>query len=105
MHTSTTCSRALTRLTLGLLAILLLGSLSACKMPFSGSGAPVAPAKPVVGPETCVALALPSSGPYAPIGSKIRQGAQMAQKEMAANGVNMHLEIVNTSAPDWLQKL
>ena len=52
-----------------------------------------------------MALTLPSSGPYAPIGSKIRQGAQMAQKEMAANGVNMHLEIINTSAPDWLQKL
>ena len=59
VRTSTTYCRALARLTLGLLTLVLLGSLSACKMPFSGQGAPVAPAKPVVAPGTCVALALP----------------------------------------------
>ena len=106
MRSSTTYSHALSRLTLGLLALLLLGSLSACKMPFSSQRAPVAPAP--VAPSsagTCVVLALPASGPYAPIGGKIRQGAQMAQKEMAANGVVMRVEIVNTEAADWLQKL
>ena len=60
----------------------LLGCLAACQMPFGlGQRAPepkpqpVAPAA-VTGP--CVVLALPSSGTYAPIASKVRHGAQMA---------------------------
>ena len=87
----------------------LLGCLAACQMPFGlGQRAPepkpqpVAPAA-VTGP--CVVLALPSSGTYAPIASKVRHGAQMAQSELAASGVKMRLETVNTEAADWLQRL
>ena len=87
----------------------LLGCLAACQMPFGlGQRAPqpkpqqAAPAT-VAGP--CVVLALPNSGPYAPIASKVRHGAQMAQRELAANRVNMRLETVNTEASDWLQRL
>ncbi|MFT3957790.1 MAG: hypothetical protein QM665_01575 [Desulfovibrio sp.] len=87
----------------------LLGCLAACQMPFGlGQRAPepkpqpVAPA-PVTGP--CVVLALPSSGTYAPIAGKVRHGAQMAQSELAASGVKMRLETVNTEAADWLQRL
>ncbi|MDD4701615.1 MAG: ABC transporter substrate-binding protein [Desulfovibrio sp.] len=106
MRISTTYGRALARLTLGLLTLVLLGSLSACKMPFGSQKSPVAP-PPMAPPSAgaCVVLALPASGPYAPIGGKVRQGAQMAQKEMAANGVTMRIEVVNTEAADWLQKL
>ena len=87
----------------------LLSCLAACQMPFGlGQRAPepkpqpVAPAA-VTGP--CVVLALPSSGTYAPIASKVRHGAQMAQSELAASGVKMRLETVNTEAADWLQRL
>ena len=68
----------------------LLGCLAACQMPFGlGQRAPepkpqpVAPAA-VTGP--CVVLALPSSGTYAPIASKVRHGAQMAQSELVVGG-------------------
>lgn len=92
-------------MTLGLLLLMLLGCLSACKMPFGGSQRPAPAPAQSPKPEACVVLALPASGQYAPIGTKIRQGANIAQKEMAANGVNVRLEIINTEAPDWLQKL
>ncbi|WP_374287434.1 hypothetical protein [Desulfovibrio desulfuricans] len=92
-----------------ILLLALLGCLAACQMPFGmGQRAPepkpqpVAPA-PVTGP--CVVLALPSSGTYAAIAGKVRHGAQMAQSELAANGVKLRLETINTEAPDWLQRL
>ena len=49
---------------------------------------PVAPA-PAAGP--CVVLALPSSGPYAAIAGKVRHGAQMAQNELATNGIKLRV--------------
>jgi len=92
-----------------ILLLALLGCLAACQMPFGmGQRAPepkpqpVAPA-PATGP--CVVLALPSSGTYAAIAGKVRHGAQMAQNELAANGVKLRLETINTEAPDWLQRL
>ena len=87
----------------------LLGCLAACQMPFGlGQRAPQPKPQPVAlaavsGP--CVVLALPSSGTYAPIASKVRHGAQMAQSELAASGIKMRLETVNTEAADWLQRL
>ena len=87
----------------------LLGCLAACQMPFGlGQRAPQPKPQPVTpaavtGP--CVVLALPSSGTYAPIASKVRHGAQMAQNELAASGVKMRIETVNTEAADWLQRL
>lgn len=50
-------------------------------------------------------LALPQSGPYAPIAGKITRGAQLAKDEMAANGVAIRLETLNTADSGWLQKL
>ena len=105
MRTAITCRHPLARMTLSLLLLMLLGCLSACKMPFGGSQRPTPAPVQSLRPEACVVLALPASGQYAPIGTKVRQGASIAQKEMAANGVNVRLEIINTEAPDWLQKL
>lgn len=91
---------------ISLLAIL--GCLAACQMPFGlGQNAPQskkpATATPVTGP--CVVLALPSSGTYAPIAAKVRHGARLAQNELAANGVKIRVETVNTEAADWLRRL
>ncbi len=101
--------RSFTALARNVSLLALLGCLAACQMPFGlGQRAPepkpqpVAPAA-VTGP--CVVLALPSSGTYAPIASKVRHGAQMAQNELAASGVKMRIETVNTEAADWLQRL
>lgn len=87
----------------------LLWCLAACQMP-AGFGQrsphpqprPAAPA-PVAGP--CVVLALPGSGPYAPVAGKVSHGAQLARRELAASGVSMRLEVVDTEAADWLQRL
>ena len=46
--------------------------LAACQMPFGKRDtAPVRPATPAAAQGPCVVLALPASGPYAPIGGKI----------------------------------
>ena len=104
-----TIRRPLAVLARNIALLALLGCLAACQMPFGmGQRAPepkpqpVAPA-PVTGP--CVVLALPSSGTYAAIAGKVRHGAHMAQSELAANGVKVRVETVNTEAPDWLQRL
>ncbi|MGE9986059.1 hypothetical protein [Desulfovibrio sp. SGI.169] len=91
------CATALT-----LAAVL---SLTACQLPFLKRGAaPTAPAAPAAqGP--CVALALPASGPYAPISGKIGRGAALARQELAADGITIRLETINTEAPGWLDKL
>lgn len=80
-------------------------SLTACQLPFvKRDAAPTAPATPAAqGP--CVVLALPASGPYAPISGKIRRGAALARQELATDGIKIRLETVNTQAPDWLAKL
>ncbi|MEG2140791.1 MAG: penicillin-binding protein activator [Bilophila sp.] len=72
-----------------------------------------APAHPVAGqPQTtvafnggCVALALPMSGPYAPFGAKISNGATAASTTLQASGTTMTVVVVDTEAPDWLDKL
>lgn len=77
--------------------------LGGCIPPSSGGGkkepAPAAKQQP------CIVLALPGSGPYAPVANKIRRGATTAVQEMKANGIDARLEQVNTSAADWLAKL
>lgn len=91
---------------LTLLAVL--GCLTACQMPFGlgqRASQPAKPAKPVPAAGPCVVLALPQSGPYAPIAGKITRGAQLAKDEMAANGVAIRLETLNTADSGWLQKL
>ena len=87
---------------LTLLAVL--GCLTACQMPFGlgqRASQPAKPAKPVPAAGPCVVLALPQSGPYAPIAGKITRGAQLAKDEMAANGVAIRLETLNTADSGW----
>ncbi|WP_027719550.1 hypothetical protein [uncultured Desulfovibrio sp.] len=80
--------------------------LAACQMPFGKrDAAPVAPATPAMTQGPCVVLTLPASGPYAPISGKIGRGAVLARQELAADGIKIRLETVNTETPDWLAKL
>lgn len=73
-------------------------SLSACQMP-GMQRTPIPPSEPQI------ALALPKSGPYAPIAAKIIQGANLAVKELQGNGIHVSLNVVNTSAGDWINKI
>lgn len=52
----------------------------------------------------CLVLALPT-GPYAPIAARIQNGANAAQKELAAAGVAVEIKTINTDTPDWLTQL
>ena len=95
--------QAFLRLSLVLPALLML---AACQMPFGKRDtAPIRPATPAAAQGPCVVLALPASGPYAPIGGKISRGAGLARQELAADGIKIRLETVNTEAPDWLSRL
>ncbi len=53
----------------------------------------------------CIVLALPASGPYAPLASKVKRGAEAARQELKKSGINAHLQDINTEASDWLAKL
>lgn len=53
----------------------------------------------------CLVLALPASGPYAPIAQKIRSGADTAVKELQKQGTQVRVVNVNTEASDWLTQL
>lgn len=80
--------------------------LSACQMPFGKREAgPLTPATPMPTAGPCIVLALPASGPYAPIADKIRRGAQSAMRELDGGASKPRLEMVNTEAPDWLARL
>ncbi|WP_165174531.1 hypothetical protein [Desulfovibrio sp. ZJ369] len=80
--------------------------LAACQMPFGKRAAgPLTPATPMPKAGPCIVLALPASGPYAPIANKIRRGAQLAMRELTGGASKPRLEMVNTEAPDWLARL
>lgn len=53
----------------------------------------------------CIVLALPDSGPYAAISTKIRRGAQESRLELAKTGINVRIENLNTESPSWLSAL
>lgn len=53
----------------------------------------------------CAALALPLSGPYAPIGRKVAAGATAAADVLARNGQTMSVTLVDTEAPDWIERI
>lgn len=78
-------------------------SLTACQMPFLPKDQQT-PAKPsserLEGP--CVVLALSSK---APMSARVRHGAQLASKELAADRINVRIEYLDTDLPDWLTKL
>lgn len=52
-----------------------------------------------------VALALPLSGPYAPVSWKILRGASAAQWSLAMNGTALNVQVVNTDDPGWLYEI
>lgn len=100
------CPRAPHVLLLPLLLMLAI-PLTGCQSLFgAGKGAPLPTAsQPAASAAPCVVLALPSAGPYAPISEKITKGARMALREMSSGGTVPQLEIINTEAPDWLEKI
>lgn len=53
----------------------------------------------------CIVLALPDSGPYSAISTKIRHGAQESKLELAKTGINVRIENLNTESPSWLTAL
>lgn len=53
----------------------------------------------------CVALALPTSGVYAPFGAQVAEGAKAAQAELKKSGVSMDVKVVDTESSDWLTQL
>lgn len=53
----------------------------------------------------CVALALPMSGPFGPIGWKVARGASSAQWELARTGQDTEVRVLNTEAPDWIAQV
>ena len=91
------------RVFLPILLILAL-ALSACQ--FSSSAPSKAPApKPATPTGPHIALALPSGGPYAGVSAKIRNGAEIALRELQAGGLLAQLHMVDTSEPDWNAQL
>ena len=52
-----------------------------------------------------VVLALPLSGPFATIATKIAAGAEVACKELSAGGTQTSLVVINTDQPDWLARI
>lgn len=49
----------------------------------------------------CVALALPTSGPYATVAARIKRGADAALAELKTRGVNTRLVSIDTSKGNW----
>jgi hypothetical protein len=56
-------------------------------------------------PRTGVVLLLPITGRYQDVGRKIVRGAGAAQWMLANQGVELDIKVVNTDAPDWLDRL
>ncbi|EGJ50456.1 amino acid ABC transporter substrate-binding protein [Desulfocurvibacter africanus] len=56
-------------------------------------------------PRTGIALAVPLSDKIGVIGWKIVTGANIAQKQLALQGLNVEVRVVNTSRPGWLNDL
>ncbi|WFS63616.1 hypothetical protein LF599_05480 [Pseudodesulfovibrio thermohalotolerans] len=56
-------------------------------------------------PRIGLALALPVTGPYAKVGVKILRGAGLAQWQLAQEGVDVELKVINTEAPGWESRL
>lgn len=54
---------------------------------------------------SCIALALPMSGTYAPVGLKVAHGASAAQWQLSNKGVDVDLHIINTESPSWLNQI
>lgn len=56
-------------------------------------------------PSGGLVLALPLTGPYAEIGWKVLRGAGAAQWTALTQGAQLNIRVINTEAPDWLDRL
>lgn len=56
-------------------------------------------------PKAGIALALPLSGRFGPIGWKILKGAGIAQWRLLQNGMELEVRVMNTDSPDWIDEL
>ena len=56
-------------------------------------------------PRVGIALVLPISGRFQEYGWKIVRGAGAAQWEMAKAGLDVDVQVINTEAPDWVERL
>lgn len=81
--------------------VMLLSILVGCQLPLGKRG--IQDVTQVRNP--CIVLALPASGPYAPIATKIRQGAETARNALVKQGIQVDLRNINTEASDWLTQL
>lgn len=61
-------------------------------------------AAPAAG-EKALAMALPLTGPYGEVASKILRGAMAAQKDLADQGVRVDVQVLNTDAPSFMADL
>ena len=53
----------------------------------------------------CVVLALPNSGPYSAITSRIKRGAALAAEALKKNGRTVRMEEIDTENPNWLNSI
>lgn len=83
------------------LLVIFCASLCGCQFPFL-AGTQKGPKR---SPSPCVVLALPNSGQYAPVATKIKKGAQLSVTELKNVGLTPRLQYINTEEPDWLAKL
>ncbi len=54
---------------------------------------------------SCVVLTLPLSGSYASVSRQILNGAQVAQRTLQAQNVNIELNIIDTNEENWTTKV
>lgn len=95
--------RLISRFLIPALCCLCLIQICGCHFPF-GSPASQGNAIPQPG-GACVVLALPASGPHARLAAMIRDGAELAKKDIQASGRAVRLENINTDAADWINAL
>lgn len=79
-------------------------ALTACQFPGLQKGT-LSPSKPDPSKGVHIALALPVTGNLAPVAGRISRGAEIAKQEMAAQGIRLTIDTINTDAPDWQAKL
>ncbi|WP_250645442.1 hypothetical protein [Salidesulfovibrio onnuriiensis] len=56
-------------------------------------------------PRIGLALALPVSGPYAKVGTRILRGAGVAQWKLSTMNVEVEIRVINTAASGWVERL
>lgn len=56
-------------------------------------------------PRIGIALALPMTGPYAKVGTRILRGAGVGQWRQSGIGDEVDIRVINTAAPGWIERL